>query len=387
MNAPLPPPVVTDWGLAPRGIGWLEVALPLWHRRWRLLLALLLGAVLGLALAVLQPVRFTARASFVVQPSARPSQGVVANALPAFAGLLGAGTSPVDLHVAILRSQAVGDRILERFDLQRVWQMPLRVQAQVRLARRLEVVPGRREGMVQIEVEDDHPQRAAQIADQYIEELRRVLRSFALDEARQRRAFYDAQLAQARAALEEAQRKMQRSGFDRAALRAEPRAAAEGFGRLQAEVAALEVRLAAARKVRAEDSAEVQQVLAELAAQRAQLAALRRPTDDDPGSFVARVREFRYAEALAESIARQAEAARVDEAAEAVPVQVLDRAQVPPWPSSPRPALWSLGGAALAFALVAGWVLMRHRMALARLDAAYVERLELVRAALKAPAR
>ena len=28
--------------LAPRGIGWLELALPLWHRRWRLLLALVL---------------------------------------------------------------------------------------------------------------------------------------------------------------------------------------------------------------------------------------------------------------------------------------------------------------------------------------------------------
>lgn len=378
MNAPQ-----LEWGQAARGIGWLEVALPLWHRRWRLAAAFVLGALIGFALAMVQPVSFTARASFVVQPSARPSQAVVANALPAFAGLFGAGTSPVDLHVAILRSRAVGDRILERFDLPRIWQLHP-VLAQVRLARRLEVVPGRREGMVQIEVEDDHPQRAAQMADQYIEELRRVLRGFALDEARQRRVFYDAQLAQARAALEQAQQKMQRSGFDRAALRAEPRAAAESYGRLQAEVTAAEVRLAATRKVRAEDSAEVQLLLAELAAQRAQLAAMRAPSDDDPGSFVARVREFRYAEALVESIARQAEAARVDEAADAVPVQVLDRAQVPPWPSSPRPLLWTIGGAALVFGLLAAWVLVRHKQALARLDAAYVARLALVRTALAA---
>jgi len=382
MNAPQP-----DWGLAPRGIGWLEVALPLWHRRWRLLAATVLGALLGFALAVVQPVRFTARASFVVQPSARPSQAVMANALPAFAGLLGGGASPVDLHVAILRSRAVGDRILQRFDLQRIWQLPQPYLAQLRLARRLDVTPGRREGMVQIEVEDDHPQRAALMADEYIEELRRVLRGFALDEARQRRAFYDAQLTQARAALEQAQQKLQRSGFDSAALRAEPRAAAESYGRLQAEVTAAEVRLAATRKVRAEDSAEVQQLLAEVAAQRAQLAALRSPRDDDPGSFVARVREFRYAEGLAESIARQAEAARVDEAADAVPIQVLDRAQVPPWPSSPRPVIWTLVGAALAFALLAAWVLMRHKQALARLDDAYVARLAHVRTALAARPR
>jgi len=368
--------------LAPRGIGWLEVALPLWHRRWRLLLALLLGATLAFGLALGQPVRFTARASFVVQPTARPSQSVLGNALPAVAGLLGAGTSAVDLHVAILRSQSVTDRIIERFELQRVWQLTHLVQAEQRLSRRVEVIAGRREGMVQVEVEDDHPQRAAAIANQYVEELRSVLRSFALDEARQRKAFYDAQLAQARAGLEQAQQKLQRSGIDRAALRTEPRTAAESYSRVQAEVAAAEVRLATTRRVRSEDSAEVQQQLAELAALRAQRAALQSPRDADAGAFVGRMREFRSAEAVAESIARQAEAARVDEAADAVPIQLLDRAQVPPWPSSPRPMLWALGGGLAGFALVAAWVLGRHRQALARQDVAYQARLQQVLAAL-----
>jgi len=368
--------------LAPRGIGWLEVALPLWHRRWRLLLALLLGAVLAFGVALGQPVRFTARASFVVQPTARPSQSVLGNALPAVAGLLGAGTSAVDLHVAILRSQSVTDRIIERFELQRIWQMVHRVQAEQRLARRVEVIAGRREGMVQIEVEDDHPQRAAAIANQYVEELRSVLRGFALDEARQRKAFYDAQLAQARAGLEQAQQKLQRSGIDRAVLRTEPRTAAEGYTRVQAEIAAAEVRLSTTRRVRSEDSAEVQQQLAELGALRAQLAALQAPRDADAGAFVGRMREFRSAEAVAESIARQAEAARVDEAAEAVPIQVLDRAQVPPWPSSPRPALWAVLGGAGGFGLMAAWVLARHRQALVRQDTAYQARLQQVLAVL-----
>jgi len=368
--------------LAPRGIGWLELALPLWHRRWRLLLALVLGAALAFAIALAQPVRFTARASFVVQPTARPSQSVLGNALPAVAGLLGGSISAVDLHVAILRSQSVTDRIIERFELRRVWQMAHLVQAEQRLARRVEVIAGRREGMVQIEVEDDHPQRAAAIANQYVEELRSVLRNFALDEARQRKAFYDTQLAQARTGLEQAQQKLQRSGIDRAVLRTEPRTAAESYARVQAEMAAAEVRLATTRRVRAEDSAEVQQQLAELAALRAQRAALQSPRDADAGAFVGRMREFRSAEAVAESIARQAEAARVDEAADAVPIQVLDRAQVPPWPSSPRPLLWALGGGLAGFGLVAAWVLGRHHQALARQDPGYQARLQQVLAAL-----
>jgi uncharacterized protein involved in exopolysaccharide biosynthesis len=370
-------------GLPDRSIGWLEVALPLWHRRWRLLLAGLLGAAVAFGIALAQPVRFMARATFIVQPAARPSQSVVGSALPAVAGLLGAGTSTVDLHVAILRSQSVNDRVIDRFELQRVWQLPYRLQVQQRLARRVEFIAGRREGMVQIEVEDDHPQRAAAMADQYVEELRRVLRGFALDEARQRKAFYDTQLAQARAGLNQAQQKLQRSGVDRAALRAEPRTAADAYARVQAEIAAAEVRLAATRKVRSDDSPEVELQQTELAALRSQRTSLQSPRDDDTGAFIGSMRDFRSAEAVAESIARQAEAARVDEAADTVPIQVLDRAQVPPWPSSPRPLLWALCGGIAAFGLMATWVIGRHRQALARQDAAYQARLHQVLAALQ----
>jgi uncharacterized protein involved in exopolysaccharide biosynthesis len=366
----------------PASVGWLEVALPLWHRRWWLLICAVLGLVIGLVLALVQPARFSGHATFLVQPVQRPSQMAVANALPALAGLVGGGASPVDLDVAILRSEAIADRIIDRFELQRLWELPLRGQARNKLARRVEFGVGRREGMVQVDVEDENPQRAASMANEFIVELRATLRGFALDEARQRRTFYDAQLARARTALAEAQKELQTSGFDRAALRAEPRAVAESYGRIQAEVAASEVRLAATRRVRVEESNEVQQQLSELAALRAQLAKMEVPRDDGPGSFVARVREFRYAETLADSIARQAEAARVDEASDPIPLQVLDQAQVPFLPSSPRPLLWAVAGLFIGFGICGVWVLMKHRMALARLDPRYQQRLVLVRSVL-----
>ena len=113
---------------------------------------------------------------------------------------------------------------------------------------------------------------------------------------------------------------------------------------------------------------------------RAQLAKMEAPRDDGPGSFVALVREFRYAETLAESVARQAEAARVDEAGDASPLQVLDRARVPELPSSPRIPVWVLAGALCGLLLQAGWVLLRFRAALARMDEARTRRIELIRA-------
>jgi uncharacterized protein involved in exopolysaccharide biosynthesis len=367
-------------------LGWLEVALPLWHRRWWLLLSTLLCAALATVVAFTQTVRFTASASFVSQPQLRPSQAVVASALPSLAGLMGGGGSPADLHVALLRSEAITDRIIDRFKLQQMWDMKLLTQARMRLWRRASFGVGRRDGVVQVIVEDESPQRAAAMANEYIEELRTTLRGFALEEARQRRQFYDAQLAQARSKLEAAQKQLQGSGFDRAALRTEPRAAAEAYARLQAEVAAAEVRLGSARRTRTEGSSEVQQHLAELSGLRAQLAKIETPQagaeGEGPGSFVARVREFRYAEGLAESIARQAEAARVDEASDQIPLQVVDRAKPPELPSSPVPIRWLIMGALLGLLIPAAWVLLRHSMALKRLDAAHQQRMATLRAVI-----
>lgn len=376
---PLPP-----WaGPPPASLGLLELTLPLWARKGWLLAALLLGALAGFGLSTLQPLRFRAEASIVAQQVLRPSQGVVSGALPTLAGLVGAaGVNAVDLHLSLLRSDAMSDRILDRFGLQQAWGLPLRAQARQRLERRVSFGAGRRDGVVQIVVLDDSPHRAAAIANQHVVELRSMLQGFALEEARQRRKFFEAQLERARKQLAEAQQALQQSGVDRAALRAQPAAATERYARLASEVAAAEMRLAATRRVRTDASAEVRQQLAELAALRQQLAALQLPRDEDSGSYVARVREFRAAEALAESIARQAEAARVDEAGDAVPFQLLDQARPPEWPASPQPLWWTLLGGLGTLALAVAVVIWRHRQALARLDPAWQQRLALVQSVL-----
>jgi hypothetical protein len=130
--------------------------------------------------------------------------------------------------------------------------------------------------------------------------------------------------------------------------------------------------------VRSEGSAEVQQQLSELAALRVQLAKIEVPKDGGPGSFVSRTREFRYAESVADAIARQADAARAEEAAEGMPLQVLDRANAPEFPSSPRLPMWVLAGACAGFAFAGLWVLLRHRAVMARLDPTFSARVELI---------
>jgi uncharacterized protein involved in exopolysaccharide biosynthesis len=380
--APLAAQPATPLVWPPPSLGWLEVALPLWSRRWRLLMsALVLGVVL-FAISLVRPLIFVGQSSFVVTSVQRPSSSVGAGALPGLTLIAPGGASAIDLHVAMLRSRVVADRLVERFDLVRAWQLRDVASARALLNRRLEFTIARREGVVYIVASDVHPQRAAAIANQAVEELKLVLRSFALDEARQRRTFYEQQLARARESLETAQQQLRSSGFDRAALRAEPGAAAAAYARQQAEITGAEVRLASLLRLRAESSPEVQLARTELAAMRAQLSRLEVPRDEGSGGFGARVRELRYAEQLVETLARQLEAARFDIEADPVPVQMLDRAQPVFTPASPNPVLWAAAGLVLGFGLQAAWVLLRHRGRLVRQDELYRQRLEQVRSVL-----
>lgn len=361
--------------------------LPLWSRRWRLLLSALLVGVLLFSISLFRPLMFVSQATFVVAPVQRPSGASGLGNLPALSLVATGSASPIDQYAAILRSRSVADRLIERFGLVRAWQLPDARAARIQLARRLEITVARREGIVSVVAFDNHPQRAAGLANQAIEELKQLLLGLSLDEAQQRRTFYQEQLTQARRTLEAAQQRLRASGFDSASLRTEPGAAAAGYARLQSEIMAAEIRLSALRRVRADSSTELLLARAEIDAMRSKLARLEAPRDEGGGAFSGRLRELRYAEQLVDTLTRQLDAARVDAEAAQVPVQWLDRAQPDHVPASPNPVLWAMAGAVLGIVLQAAWVLIRHSAAMARTDERRQMRLQQIVAALPARSR
>ncbi len=217
-----------------------------------------------------------------------------------------------------------------------------------------------------LEVDDESPVRAADIANRYVEELRLMTNRLALTEAQQRRLFFEGHLERTRDRLTQAQLVLQASGFNQESLKAEPKAAAEGYGRLKAEVTTAQARLDALRQTLTDTTPEVQQAVASIAVLKSQLARIETTAGQgDSADYVGKYREFKYQEALFEQFSRQYELARVDESREGQ-LQVIDVAQVPEKKSWPKRGVLALAGTLGGFIVLLAYVLGSHHWRQAR---------------------
>jgi uncharacterized protein involved in exopolysaccharide biosynthesis len=319
-----------------------------------LVLGPLAAGLVALGVTYLIKPTFTARTSFLPPQQQQSSALAALSSLGALGGLAGAAAgirSPIDQFVSLLQSTTVAERMIDAFELMSVYGKEKRFEAREKLADNVRVAAGRRDGIISVEVDDHDPKRAAAMANRYVDELRRVTSELALTEAQQRRVFFERQLQQTRDRLTQAQVALQASGYSAGALKAEPRAAAERYARLQAEVTAAEVRLQTLRSAMVDTTPEVQQQQAQLGALRAQLARAELParSNDQNADYVGKYREFKYQETLFELFARQFELARLDESREGVLIQVVDAALVPEHKSRPKRAMIAIGTTASVF--------------------------------------
>lgn len=347
---------------------------PLLRHRLLLLLGPLLAGALALGASYAVKPSFTSVTTFLppqqqqsAAAAAVASLGSLANLTGAAAGLRTAG----DQYVALLQSVTMSDRIIDRFGLMERYEAKVREDARDVLQKNVRISLGKRDGLIAIEVDDHEPQRAAEIANRYVIELRETTANFAVTEAQQRRQFFEKLLTKTRDQLGDAQRALESSGFSAGALRAEPRAAAEGYARLKAEATATEIRLQSLRSTLTDDTPEVRQLSTQLAALRAQLARQEQPPGPAGDSdYIGKFREFKYRETLFELYARQFELARADEARDGGLIQVVDPAMPASRKSRPKRAVWALSATAAAAGLLITLVLVRAawRRAMARPD-------------------
>lgn len=334
------------------------------RRRWLLLVFGPLAAGLAsVGVTALIAPTFTANTTFMPPQQAQSAAASALASLGPLAGLAGGASgarNSGEQYVSLMQSATVSDRIIDQFKLMDVYEAKLRIDARIALTSNVRIALGKKDGLISVAVDDKSPQRAADIANRYVDELRRFTSTLAVTEAQQRRVFFERQLQQSRDKLLQAQQALQASGFNPGALKAEPKAAAEGYARLKAELTAAEIRLQTLRGALADNTPEVRQQLTTIGALAAQLARSEQASQPADGpDYVGKYREFKYQETLFELYARQFELARVDESREGALIQIVDAATVPEKKSRPKRAIAALLTTALTALALAVFVVVR----------------------------
>lgn len=334
------------------------------------LLQLLAGHWLSLAAAFLLAGVAGYGASFAFRPTfvsantfipPQQQQGGAAAALAslgALSSLVGGGAvrSSADQYVALMQSVTVSDRIIRKFDLLKVYETDYMQDARKTLAKNVRIGLGKKDGLIRVEAEDTSAERAAAMANQYVDELRTLSAKLAVTEAQQRRVFFEQRLQETKGRLVEAQRALEQSGFSAGAMKAEPRSAAEGYAKLRADLTVAKVRLQVLRGTLADTAAEVQQQLATVRALSQQVDALEESPAAGAGNgpdYISKYREFKYQETLFDLFAKQFELARLDESREGSLIQVVDTALPAEKKSSPRRSMFAAVTAFLGLSLMA----------------------------------
>lgn len=309
-----------------------------------LIIGPLLVGVLALGGSFLMSPTYTAVTQFLPPQQQQSAAASMLASLGSLGGLAGAASglkNPADQYVAFLKSQTLQSALVDEFKLMDYYESTLKADALASLNANTRVNAGK-DGLIKIEFDDKNPEFSAKVANAYVEQLRLLLGRLAVTEAQNRRIFFEKQLQEAKRNMIAAEQALQSGGVDARSLKMKPEAAIEGLAKLQAQVAAQEVKVASMRGYLTEQAPEFKQAIIELSALRAQLSRIegnKNTSVQNDDGYVARFREFKYHETLFDLFAKQYELAKIDEAREGAVIQVLDVAVTPEKKSKPKKAL------------------------------------------------
>ena len=350
-------------------------------RRWRLILGITAAsAAVAMVVSLLLPVYYKAETR-ILPPQDKGSNLAAqlmgqAGGLIALAGGAAGVRSQGELFVAMTKSRTVLDRMVDRFDLMKLYQGKYREDARKNLVGVLKVLEDRKSGIISLTVEDRDPKRAADMANAFVEELKSLAGGLAISEAGQRRMFFEDQLRQTKESLARAEEEIkgfqQRTGMFQ--VDAQARAIIEGIARLRAGIAAKEVEAKVLRSFATAQNPDLQRVEEEVRALRIELEKVEtsKGSGVDPlmssgrvpemgTEYLRKLRQLKYNETLFELLSKQYELAKLDEARDAVVIQVIDRAVPPERKSRPKRALIVLlATAAMLFLSVFIVLLLEH---------------------------
>lgn len=384
----------------------------LWARRRFLARATGVGLLASTIVAFVIPKSYISTAQLMPPDSQATSAmammaGMAAKAgggLGAVAGdLLGIKSSGA-LFIGVLRSETAQDRLVEKFHLRKVYGKRLTMDARTKLDENTSISEDRKSGIISISVTDHNPQRAAALANAYVDELNSLVVELSTSSAHRERVFLEERLKVAKHDLDEAANELAQfsSKNNTLDIQTEGKAMLDAAGTITGELIAAQSQLEGLRQIYTDNNSRVRAMQGRVAELRRQLEKLggtqSSPGNRSPASTLAErqvdlrsdqsadpppdqsanqtttptngmpyptirslpllaakysdyYRRAKIQETVFELLTQQYELAKVQEAKETPSVKVLDPGRVPEKESSPPRLLIMLLGTLLAFSV------------------------------------
>jgi uncharacterized protein involved in exopolysaccharide biosynthesis len=359
----------------------------LWGYRRLLARVALYGLLASTLIAFLIPSRYESTAR-LMPPDNQSTSGLAA-AAAAMSGV-GAGLGGVagdllglkstsDIFVGILSSRTVQDKLIQQFDLKKLYWDRRMEDARRDLADHTGISVDRKSQIITISVTDHDPKRAAAMGEAYVAELNRLVAELSTSSARRERVFLEERLNAVNQDLEVAEKEFSQFSSKNAAIdiKEQGKAMVEAAAALQGQYIAAQSELEGLKQIYTDNNVRVRSVSARIAELKRQLEKLggKGEQASDPSgqqadylypsirklpllgvTYADLYRRTRVQEAVFETLTKQYELAKVQEAKEIPTVKVLDVPNIPEKKSFPPRLLIIFLGTTLAFAAATTWV-------------------------------
>ncbi len=343
------------------------------------------AALFSVVLALLIPSEYEAKTA-LMPPDGDAGSGLAsllamtgrAGELGLAGDFLGLKTSGF-LFIGILRSQTVEDQIIDKFALKQIYHVRRMQDARKILEANTQVSEDRKSGIITIGVTDHSAQRAADMAQAYVQELNRTVAEVNTSAAHRQRVFLEERLKAVKQDLDAASRDFSEFSSKNSAIdiKEQGRTMVEAAAVLQGQLIAAQSELEGLRQIYADENVRVRSVRARIAELQKKLNEIGGGSQVQPGTkdesvdglypsirqlpilgvtYADLFRRTKIQETLFEVLTQQYELAKVQEVKETPSVKVLDTALVPEKKSFPPRTMIVLLGTFLAFAGGVVWV-------------------------------
>lgn len=271
--------------------------------------------------------------------------------------------TPATLYVGIMKSRTVADALNKKFKLNELYNRKYIEDVYTELNERSTIRVSPKDQIISVTVMDRDPQRAADIANSYVDTLDQINRRLNTTEGQRKLALLEERLKEVSSDLEEAENALKdfQERYHLVAIEEQAKVTIEGAAEIKAQIIAAQTELNVLKEFGTERTNEAILLRAKIEALQEQLAFIEEgtkknaepmelknpqqspnfyiPFGDLPGlgmKLMRLTREAKIQGKVFELLTTQYEIARIDEAKFGNTIQVLDRAVAPEKKCSPK---------------------------------------------------